>query len=295
MLSILIPTYNYDVTQLVRSLHEQGINLLVDFEVIVIEDGSTECVETNRQIENLSFCQHIVLQKNIGRSAIRNKLADSAKYPYLLFIDCDAEVKNKDFLHRYISVCTEDAVVIGGTAYDISNQDRDCSLRLKYGRKRESNIKYLLSHKGNENFATFNFLISKSVFNQVRFDESLVKYGHEDTLFGYMLHERGYKFKRIDNPLIHRGVDSNKVFLKKTVESVKNLYFIYTSGKYPYLINESKLLQTYKTLEKWHFVPLVRLKFRVLKKIMEKNLSSKNPSLIIYDLYKLMTLCTMRQ
>ena len=41
MLSILIPTYNYNITRLVVDLHQQALDTYVDFEIIVIEDGST--------------------------------------------------------------------------------------------------------------------------------------------------------------------------------------------------------------------------------------------------------------
>ena len=38
MLSILIPTYNYDVTELVNTLHEQCLQAKLTFEILVLDD-----------------------------------------------------------------------------------------------------------------------------------------------------------------------------------------------------------------------------------------------------------------
>ena len=42
MLSILIPIYNFDITQLVKDLHEQAKSLEKSFEIILIDDASDE-------------------------------------------------------------------------------------------------------------------------------------------------------------------------------------------------------------------------------------------------------------
>ncbi|HPM11287.1 MAG TPA: hypothetical protein PK941_12700, partial [Paludibacter sp.] len=223
--------------------------------------------------------------------AIRNKLADSAKHQFLLFADCDAEVQNVNFIANYLPFCKDGAVVIGGTAYDPTHNDPAYSLRLKYGRQREANFGYLLNQQGFNNFATFNFLIDKVVFNQVQFDEKISGYGHEDTLFGHALHEQGYSFQRIDNPLVHKGLDDNVTFLKKTAESVKNLYILYQSGNYPFLSQESKLLQTFLRFKKYRLVGPANLVFKLTRKMLERNLKSSNPSLFCYDLYKLLWMC----
>ena len=42
MLSILIPTFNYNCTLLVKDLHLQAIDVGIPFEIIVAEDGNEE-------------------------------------------------------------------------------------------------------------------------------------------------------------------------------------------------------------------------------------------------------------
>ena len=292
MLSILIPTYNYNITRLVTDLHQQAVDTYVDFEIIVMEDGSTLYVEENKAVNDFVFCRHIVLKENIGRSAVRNKLADEATFDHLLFIDCDAEVCSPHYVEKYVAFCKEPCVVIGGTAYDENENDPRYSLRLAYGRQREARSALERSNEHTyHNFATFNFLISKALFQKVRFDESIRGYGHEDTLFGHQLHELGTHFIHIENPLIHKGLDDNQTFLLKTEEGVRNLYLLYKTERYPYLVDESKLLNTFVRIYKTGLTRLATFAFRVLKPYLQSHLSKPDPSLRLYDCYKILFLC----
>lgn len=288
MLSILIPVYNYDITRLAAELHRQAKEQYVDFEIIAMEDGSTHYVEKNKAINELEFCRQIVLNENTGRSAVRNKLADEAKYGHLLFMDCDAEVCSEQYVAKYLAFCKEECVVIGGTAYNPFETNPAYSLRLAYGRKREART---AMERDKNNFATFNFLISKSVFNRVRFDESIRGYGHEDMLFGYWLHQLGYGFIQIENPLIHKGLDDNETFIRKTEEGTRNLFLLYQTGRYPFLSGESKLLGAYIRIYKSGLTRLFTLKFDLTKHLLRRLLSRKSPSLLLYDLYKILFLC----
>lgn len=288
MLSILIPAYNYNIVALAQSLHQQALEQLVDFELIVMEDGSTQFLNENREIEKLENCRYIISEKNIGRSAIRNKLADEAKYEHLLFMDGDAEVHTTNYIEKYLAFCHEDSIVIGGTAYDPNEHNPQYSLRLKYGRKREART---APERDKSNFATFNFLISKKIFNRVRFDENIDGYGHEDMLFGHQLHQLGYEFVQIENPLIHKGLDDNRTFIRKTEESARNLYLLYKTGKYPYLNRESKLLNTYIQIDSYRLTRLFSFIYTFTSSVIQKCLCSKNPSLRLYDFYKLICMC----
>ena len=288
MISILIPTYNYNITRLVTDLHQQALDTYVDFEIIVIEDGSTLFLEENKTVNNFEFCRHIILSENIGRSAVRNKLTDEAKYEHLLFLDCDAEVCSEHFVEKYISFCKEKCVVIGGTAYDPNENNPQFSLRLAYGRQREARN---ATERDRNNFSTFNFLISKSIFDAVRFDESIRGYGHEDLIFGHQIHLLGYDYIQIENPIIHKGLDDNDTFLIKTREATCNLYKLYKTGRYPFLTEESKLLLSFVRIYKLGLTRLFAYTFDQLQSILEHKLCSSSPSLRLYDLYKLLFLC----
>jgi glycosyltransferase involved in cell wall biosynthesis len=293
MLSILIPTYNYDITKLVNDLHHQAEELGVDYEIIVMEDGSEKFLEENQSVTSLKNCNYIRLSENVGRSAIRNKLADVAKYEFLLFLDCDAAIPNRDFLSKYLSFCDEPGVVLGGRIYNQNDTNPAHSLLSKYGTKKECNdLNNLIQRHKFPVFTSPNFLIAKSLFNKVRFDESIKGYGHEDTIFGIKLQESDLQFNFIDNPVIHVGLETNSIFLKKSEVSVIKLYDLYVSGNYPGLVEISKLLRIFNKLRKYHLVKLFSLKFYIIKPLMIRNLTGKNPSLFMYDLYKLLFLCS---
>ncbi|NDV47347.1 glycosyltransferase family 2 protein [Paludibacter sp. 221] len=291
MLSILIPVYNYDITKLVSDLHQQALDTLVDFEIIVMEDGSTLYLDANRRVADLKFCRYIPSEENIGRSAGRNKLAELAKYGHLIFIDCDAEVCSANFVNKYLSFVHEECVVVGGTAYDPNEKNPDYSLRLKYGREREARSAKDREKQKYQSFTTFNFLIAKSLFEKIRFDESIRSYGYEDTVFGHQLVENGYEVLHIENPLIHKGLDTNDVYMQKTEGGLKNLYLLYKTGRYPFLANESKLLHTFVLIKRMGLNAVFALFFRMNRKTLKKSLCEPSPSLRVYDLYKLLFLC----
>ena len=102
MLSILIPTYNYDITHLVYELHKQATKAKIDFEIICFDDGSkSEINSKNDSINQLNYSKFKELPLNIGRSAIRNLLAKEGQYENLLFIDAGTFPK-KSLLLRII-------------------------------------------------------------------------------------------------------------------------------------------------------------------------------------------------
>ena len=134
-------------------------------------------------------------------------------------------------------------------------------------------------------------MISKSIFNRVRFDESIRGYGHEDMLFGHQLHQLGYEFIQIENPLIHKGLDDNQTFINKTEEATRNLFLLYETGRYQFLSEESRLLNTFLLIKRMKLTHLLAWKFDFTKNFMCKLLSKKNPCLLLYDLYKILFMC----
>ena len=287
MLSILIPTYNYEITKLVNDLHCQAKSLEINFEIVVIEDGSTNFLEENKKITILPNVRYEILNENIGRSAIRNLLANSAKYDYLLFLDCDSDICTAYFLQKYIEKCDKNCVILGGRVY-AENLDKQFSLLAKYGRKNEQNtLKNIQKHSKHKIFTSPNFLIYKKIFDMVKFDESFKDYGHEDSIFGFDLLKQGYNFSFIDNPVIHKGLDTNINFIRKTELSLNTLLKLYKSNEYPELNKNSKILTFFSKLRKVHLIWLVNLFFYLLKPLIIKQITSKNPSLFLFDFYKL--------
>ena len=291
MLSILIPTYNYNITKSVNDLHIQATSLGIDFEIIIAEDGSVNFLEENRKLQSLSNVIYIELKDNIGRAKIRNFLAETAKYPYLLFMDCDVKVIDNQFIRKYIDILPAD-VVIGGYAYSQTPPEKEQILRWRYGWQREVKTANERNKTPNKSFSTFNFLIKKAIFNEVRFDESISGYGHEDTMFGWELKKKNITVLHIDNPLLQESPDETAVFLQKIENSVRNLWLLYQkiSDKKGFA-EDNHLLKTYIFLKKYRLTFLISLFFALFGKILYKNLCSEKPKMMFFDLYKLGILC----
>jgi len=86
--SIIIPVYNrpFEVGELLESLLLQTCS---DFEVIIVEDGSTiTCEQIVRSYENRLTVRYFV-KPNSGRSYTRNYGMERAEGKYLLFFDSD--------------------------------------------------------------------------------------------------------------------------------------------------------------------------------------------------------------
>lgn len=299
MLSICIPVYNFKVIELVKSLEKQAQLLSVSVEILVIDDGSSHefCLQ-NKVINTLSLVKYIELNQNIGRSKIRNLFIQKSQYPFLLFIDCDMKMVDDQFLQRYVSFCTSttQVVVCGGLAYEQQKPSTEYELRWKYGHYREvRNVEERLQNP-NHSFMSSNFLVSKNIFQKLKFDESLTEYGHEDTLFGLELTNHNIQIIHIQNPLYHLGIETNEVFLRKTEKGIKNLYKLYLRFcDQPIFIQSIQLLKYYNILKKYKLVFLIKLCFYFFSKILYRNLTKGSKSLFLFDLYKLGVLVSLKE
>ena len=290
-LSICIPVYNQDVTSLVHELHRQASRSSCAFEILLMEDGSTSFLEENSTLGSLESVRYVRLQQNVGRSAIRNRLADEARYEYLIFMDCDVFPQDDSFLERYIRMEGHD-VVMGGYRYGEQPTSDKHILRWKYGKEREERSAAERSVRPNDSFSTFNFMIKKALLERLRFDESLKGYGHEDTLFGLSLKREEISVTHIDNALSHLNYDTSDVFLQKSLNAVANLWLICQRRGYAEDLAESiRILRCFRRIDRFGLPTLFAKIYPLVRSSCEKKLLGKHPSLFIFDLYRLIYLC----
>ena len=290
MLSICIPVYNFDVRALVHDLHEQAMRCDVLFEIILMDDASdAPYVACLQELTVLPHVRLIPLSENIGRSKIRNALVREARHPYIIFMDCDSATVANDYITNYLPHCKPNTVVYGGRCYQKEKPSDATLLHWKYGVKREALPAAERQKHPNFSFCTNNFLIDKAIFNTIAFSEQLEGYGHEDTFFGLELLGHHIPILHIDNPLIHLGLETADVFLKKTENGVLNLRKVdrMLKEKYPDYAGHSKLIRTKMFLQRWRLLPLVRFLLNAFKPLLRRNLLGKRSSLFAFDLYKL--------
>lgn len=94
--SVIVPVYNRigEVRDLMESLANQDFR---DFEVIIVEDGSTEpCREAVESYADRVDCRYFY-KENEGRSIARNYGIDRAKGDYFIFFDSDCVIPSDYF------------------------------------------------------------------------------------------------------------------------------------------------------------------------------------------------------
>ncbi|MBI4262149.1 glycosyltransferase family 2 protein [Candidatus Uhrbacteria bacterium] len=107
VISIVIPTYNHREA-LPRCLASIAAQTFQDFEVIIVDDGSTD--GTAEAVRNFQFpipnSQFLRFEKNRGAPAARNTGLRAAKGEYILFCDADV-VMRPDMLKRMMQALRE--------------------------------------------------------------------------------------------------------------------------------------------------------------------------------------------
>ncbi len=286
-LSILIPVHEYNPTTLLTTLHKQSSSLGIPFELIVFDDASSVESYTSwkpylDKVVNLHIHR---ADKNIGRAGIRNELIKKASYEWLLFLDVDTIPTQDDYLKKYLPFLhIVNTCICGGTAYTKTVPAPDQQLRWIYGIAREE----ISAEKRNQNpFDTFtlnNLLIRKEVLLKFPLDNSIQKYGHEDTLLGMTLAANGINIVHIDNFVYHEGLDTNAVFLGKIKQSIETLVDLYKRNKLP---SKTKLIKLHNKLATFKLNRLVSFCIKPFIPAIEKNLLSSTPSVFYMDVLKL--------
>lgn len=292
MISVLIPVHNYLITPLVQSVHKQLTAEEIAFEIICLDDASTEkkFTENNLKICELEGVNFDLLKTNIGRSAIRNKLAKIAQYEWLLFLDADVLPKSDRFIRNYLdAIDSNSKVIVGGLDYVKEEPESDNYLRWKYGKKRETKSKKKRQNNPYITLLGCNFFIQKKLFKTIKFNTSIPKKANEDTLFSYDLKTNNIQIAHIENPVFHDVSECNSEFLKKSLNyAASSIEFVHKN-----LMSEDymKISRLYFKLKRLKIDYLFAFNYKIFGKFLNQCLQSKKPSLLIFDLYKISYIC----
>jgi glycosyltransferase involved in cell wall biosynthesis len=286
-ISVLIPVYNVNIHTLVSQLHSQCKSEKIEFEILIIDDCSSdaEIKAQNREFCNsLAGVRYTELPSNIGRSAIRNRLAEQAKHEFLLFLDCDVAVSKSDYIKSYINKLTGATVISGGTAYEQTRPlDKKFLLHWKAGTYRENLPIHVKKKNLIAGFSLNNLLIKRTLFLSIKLDESLHQYGHEDTLFGLMLINKNIYIDFIANPVFHLGLNDTISFINKNKQAINNLIKLEEKG----IIIPTKLYKIASILSKYKLVIPVIYILSLIEPFLYKQLIKNTGNLFYFDMIKL--------
>lgn len=129
--SVIIPAYNI-AGFISETLDSVFIQTFIDFEVLVINDGSPDTEEFEKVLK--PYFDKIVYLKveNIGAGAARNVGIENARGEFIAFLDGD-DVWLPEFLESQVKFLEEnnydlvysDALLFGGSAFDSKNYMQD--------------------------------------------------------------------------------------------------------------------------------------------------------------------------
>lgn len=290
MISILIPTYNYNVYPLVTELKKQADSLSIPYEILIQDDASTLFLSENKAINVLENCVYTLNPENLGRGNNINTLNSKARFDFVLILEADALPENGNYLEVFIKTITpETEVIFGGVTYPEAQPKNEQLLRWKYGNERESiSIGERLKNPYHFVF-TWNLLVKKEILSQNPFPASVKEYGYEDVVFIKKLKAKNINIQHIENRLIHFNQESNTVFIQKTEKAVRTLKQLLESKELAY--EDTRIGKFYLQLRHFGLEKITAFLFRKFSKRMLSNLTASRPSLTVLDLYKLGYFC----
>lgn len=286
MLSVLIPTYNYNTLPLVKELKQQLDLSNVIYEIIVQDDAGSFFSDENSSINNFENCHFKKNKENLGRSRNINLLVEQSKFDYILILDCDVFPKKKDFISKYLQEIHQDFdVIFGGISYDKNTKPENKSvLRWKYGIEREAISLKKRLQKPYRHLLTSNILMNKKRLRIPLFNSNITLYGYEDLELAIWLKKHNKIINHIENSVLHKNLETSEKFILKTQEALENLKQLEKKGILP------KDSTTISSLHRKLFFldPILPKISPFFLNKFKANLTSKNPNLFLFDLYKLL-------
>lgn len=289
MLSILVPIYNCIVIKLIETLHKQLERSGIDFEIICLDDASkSHFTAQNKALESLTNTRYIVLSKNIGRANAKHQLCQKATYPWVLFLDADVEIFNPQFIQNYLNhINSNFDFIFGGFAYEANKPSSVSVLRWKYGIAHESVLASQRNKLPYKVTIAANVLAKKESYLSLGTDTFGPNYGM-DLLIGTMLKKLKKPVLHIDNPVYHRGLEQNNVYILKKERAAMSLLKLYYDGVRD---SSNALLNTFITLKKIKLNFLLAGLYRLFKLHMMKNLTGANPNIKLFQFYRISYMC----
>ena len=291
MISILIPCYNFNAYPLVLSLEKQALLLDVSFEIICSDDGSFSLKnEENQKINLLTNSKFIELKKNIGRVQNRICLAEKAQYEWIIFLDVDSKPKKNDYLKKYISNIGKSDFVFGGNEFRY-NLSEKFSLKNKFAKYREAKSTNVRKRKPYKYIISANFMAKKSSFLYCYSKIKYKSYGN-DYIISSILQKNKILISHIDNFTVISVNDDNEQFILKSKDALRNLYRNYFDGN----LRKSSIsiLNAFSILENFRMRKVFLAITNPLEKFIFRKINSKNPNLILFDIFRLRYLCSIK-
>jgi glycosyltransferase involved in cell wall biosynthesis len=166
--SIIIPVYNASL-HIVRALNSINSQTFDNYEVIVVDDGSTDDFEI--KIKEHALNVKLIKKMNGGASSARNVGINAAKGKYIAFLDADDEWLPSKLSDQMMHMeDNQSLIAVYCKDYNLRGQPKACTQNLP--NLIEKSCEDIFMHP--YNLTTSSFLIKSSVIRKVGgFDENL--------------------------------------------------------------------------------------------------------------------------
>lgn len=170
MISVIVPIYNAQsyLEACLRSILNQTF---IDFEVICVNDGSTDL--SKQIVKDLSRSDSRIIlysQENKGRSSARNLGIEKSSGEYICFVDADDEIPPNSLELLYTSIIRDQSdASIGSISvdYDIHHEYKDCD-SFSYTIKREGKYRVTDSIIESCHWSSCAVLFKRAIINQYK-------------------------------------------------------------------------------------------------------------------------------
>ncbi|HEY5802379.1 MAG TPA: glycosyltransferase family A protein [Lysobacter sp.] len=216
----LVPNHNGSdsVLAVVGALLAQSIPQPHHFEVIIVDDGSTDDSVQMLEAQYGNSVQLVRLGENKGRSFARNSAAWSTRddIDLLVFVDSDCIPTDKRFISAHIARIEAGADLVFG---DVTAEGNDFWSKLQQDVAAARRTRYAAGDQWV--FTTANFSVRRSLmFDHGGFDPSFDRYGFEDRDFFARVASPGARVEHAsDATVIHMDRLTLKGVAKKQCEA----------------------------------------------------------------------------
>lgn len=213
-ISIIIPCYNHGLylREAVYSVRELAH---IQFEIIVVNDGSTDAytLQVFKELESEGY--HVIHQPNLGLGAARNTGIAHAKGKYILPLDSDNKIK-PEYIFTSISI-------LDNNLSDIVYANPEFFGEMEPSRMFKPG-KFDIVNMFNDNYIDACAVYRKSVWERNGgYETSMPFPGHEDWEFWINAYSNEFRFEYVDRNLFCYRICSDSMIVKTKVDNRRSL------------------------------------------------------------------------
>ncbi len=217
--SIIIPTYNraHMLPKAIDSVLAQSFQ---GFEIIVVDDGSTDDTEEVIKPYLSDVRINLILKANGGVSAARNLGASRAQGSYLVFLDSD-DLFKREYLNEVSKQIDQNPdVVFVSVEFRMNNVfEKSISAKKPYGKSSSQGL-----------FLAGSFVIRSKLFLEIGGYDNLMAYG-ENMELSFRLASRQISKRFIDEPLVIINRYSNSRTSSSPINQINSTQYVLEKHK----------------------------------------------------------------